>query len=75
MFFKDATLDAIANPTYGTLGRYKPTSNTATLSSIANGGVSSNEATSTEETTNMENVEELKRRVSKRYHVNDDAVL
>ena len=65
-------MEGIQNPTYGTLGQFKPaTDNTATFGSIANGTVISNEAASTEESTKSNNIEELVESVSNRYNVHD----
>jgi len=69
-------LDALANPIYGTLGRFQPTlSKTASLGSIANGTVFLDEAISREGTANTDGLEDLKGKVCNRYHVDDDAVL
>ena len=59
-------MEAIHNPTYGTLGHFKQTTtdNASTLGNTADGTVSVNEAASTQESTKSDNMEELKESVN-----------
>jgi len=72
MYFKDASsLEGMQNPTYGTLGHFKSTTdNASTLDNIANGTVIANEIASTQqESPKSDNMEELIESVSNRYDV------
>ena len=59
-------MEAIHNPTYGTLGHFKQTTtdNASTLGNTADGTVIANETASTQELTKSDNMEELKDSVS-----------